>query len=97
MVWQDVGFGIISIILSIVLIPQFFDVVNFRIRINIASGLLTGAALAIMAMMYGTLNLPLASITSWITAAMWIIMAIYSKPRKRIDPEEVHSMCRRIS
>ena len=83
MVWQDIGFGIASVLLSIVLIPQFVDVLKLKIRINIATGLLTGSVLGCMAIMYGTLGLPIASITSWVTAGMWVIMSAYSQDSNR--------------
>ena len=88
MVWQDIGFGVISVLLSVVLIPQFVDVITFKLKINIATGILTGSCLAIMAFMYATLNMPVANITTVITALMWFIMAIYSA-RSYISPMDM--------
>lgn len=72
MIWQDIVFGVGTIIFSSALLPSIFS----KDKPAISTSILTGITLIFFAVAQASLSLWFASVTNLIASALWITLAV---------------------
>jgi FtsH-binding integral membrane protein len=74
--WQDFVIMSISILFTVMLIPQLIDCIRGRAKTNKLTAISTGTGLVIMGICYCTLGLYLSFLFSVVTGITWYLLAI---------------------
>ncbi|RXE55663.1 hypothetical protein ABH15_05320 [Methanoculleus taiwanensis] len=89
MSWQDIGITVITILFSVMLLPQLRDVVSRGIVLNFFSALFTAILSTLMCLIFATLELWLSVVGQSLVAAVWMALAYFSvkNVRDTVYPE----------
>lgn len=72
--WQDIVLGIVSVCLSLVLVPQVIKAIKEKVHVSKITSSLTASCLFIMGATYLSLDLLFSTITACITGSLWAFM-----------------------
>ncbi len=89
MSWQDIGITAITILFSVMLLPQLRDVISRGTVLNFFSALCTGILAVLMCLIFATLELWLSVAAESVVAAVWMALAYFSvkNVRDAVYPE----------
>lgn len=74
--WQDIVIMVVSLLFSVMLLPQLHDAIEGKAQTNRLTSVSTGSGLVVMGSCYITLGLVLSAMSVFLTAFVWFLLAL---------------------